>query len=310
MVCRGPKTKSEVAAVAVVVALIVGAGIGYSGIAGNAITRTENVTTTTTLTTQPVSYETTTFFSTIDYSGLQLLISLSGDTIRYNGSLVARATLYNFSNRTISLTPDFSANPALLAWGNYNSNCHWAGLAGMINFAVYSGHYAASNLSLADAPLRLVPSVAQGCPNEFYLQSYVRNVQFMPQSDLAVLSANASFSNVFKPQTIGMQLPIYTAGCTTSPYNFSETISQSGTVTTSTGATLAWGCGGGTALSGYWTMPANGTYITIDSHNSSTITKSLNALYQNYYHPLLAGSYTIVAEDPWNQAAFAYFQVS
>lgn len=52
--------KNELAAVAVVVALIVGAGIGYSGIAGNAVTRTETLTTTTSwVSTETVTSQTT-----------------------------------------------------------------------------------------------------------------------------------------------------------------------------------------------------------------------------------------------------------
>lgn len=45
------KVKNELVAIAVVLALIIGAGFGYSGIAGNAVTRTETITTSTTLTT-------------------------------------------------------------------------------------------------------------------------------------------------------------------------------------------------------------------------------------------------------------------
>ena len=56
-------------------------------------------------------------------------------------------------------------------------------------------------------------------------------------------------------------------------------------------------------------MPTNGTYVDPYSPTNSSILSFINAVYQNYFHQLSVGWYTVEAEDLWNQTTFAYFQV-
>lgn len=252
-----------------------------------------------------------TAYSSVSPQGLQLQIILNTTAIQATGALTAQVYLYNTLSTNASLNPDFTANPNIAAWDNFDAPCGLSPVTHTFGFAIFRGHYTAANISLVGTPMMLMPPVAIGCPNRFYNQAYIQNIEFAPHSTIATISANASFSSDFKPQTIRMQLNATTGSCTTSPYKYNGTTTVNGVTTTSSGTDLAWGCGpeGRNFPSGYWTMPANGTYISIDSHSNSTITQGLNALYNNYFHPFTTGSYTIVAEDLWNQTAFAYFQL-
>ncbi len=151
----------------------------------------------------------------------------------------------------------------------------------------------------------------QAVQTRFYNQAYIQNIEVTPKDYLATLSANSSFSSVFKAQTINMEVNTTTGSCTTSPYKESGTAVENGVTTTYSGTELAWGCGsnGANAITGYWTMPANGTYVEIDARSNSTIECGPDSVYQNYFHQFSPGPYTIVAEDLWNQSAFAYFRV-
>ena len=107
-----------------------------------------------------------------------------------------------------------------------------------------------------------------------------------------------------------MQLNAYTGACSTSTYEVvGGTEIYDGTTSTYGGSThLTYSCGGGSALDGYWTLPASGPAY-IDSASNETVTDGLKALYSNYFSRLQAMTYTIEAKDVWNQTAFAYFSV-
>lgn len=258
------------------------------------------------------STKTLTFYSTVASSGLQLLVTLNASSVKPSQSLAVEAILFNGSNESVSAAPNLSMNLTLLQWAKYNSICPGlSGLYGLLNYALYRGHVTAANLSQAGNPLILTPPVGHSCPNLHFASSYFQKIEFDPGSDVAAVTASsmALQDNVYLPKSIAFQLGIVTGLCTTSPYNFSATTTQSGTVTSTTGVTFSWSCGGGRFLSGYWTWPASGADFGIDAHNSTTITNSINMLYQEYLHPFAPGWYTVAAEDSWNQTAFAYFQV-
>lgn len=296
----------------VIVALVVAAGVSVAYVLETKPGSTNSVSTGSTSTSSATaSGETSTFYSPVSPTGLQLQVRLNATTVARGGALTAQVSLFNTLPTNVSLVPSFSANPNIAAWDNYDSLCGLSSVDHTLGFALFEGHYTATNISLAVTPMLLTPPVATGCPNVFYSEAYVQNVDFAPESYIATLSANASFSSIFKAQTVRMEANATTGSCTTSPYAVSGYGSEDGVTTTFSGTELAWGCGTSTgALSGYWTMPVNGTYVGIDSRSNSTITQGLSAVYADYFHQFSPGSYTIVAQDLWNQTVYANFQVA
>lgn len=306
MARQGATTGSKtIALVAAVVTLIVVGTIGFALVSSRSGGTTNSSTSSTS------SGGSTTNYSTTSASGLRLQIQLNATTMQSGSALAAQVTLFNTLTENLSLKPNFSANPNIANWDNYDSLCGLNQAANTFGFALYQEHFAAGNLSQAGTPMMLTPPVATGCPNRFASQAYIQNVEFAPESYLATMSANSSFSSVFKAQATRMQLNATTGSCSTSPYKESGTSVENGVTTTYSGTELAWGCGSNSAssLTGYWTMPDDGNYVEIDAASNSTITAGLNSVYQSYFHRFSPGSYTMVAEDLWNQTVYAYFQV-
>jgi hypothetical protein len=297
----------------VIVVLVVAAGVSVAYVLGTQPGSTNSASTRSTSTSSSTgSGETSTFYSQVSPAGLQLQIRLNTTEMPQDSGLIAQVSLFNTLSTNLSLTPNFSADAGIVNWDSYDSLCGLTSVDGIFGFALFQGHYAAGNLSQAGAPMLLTPPVASAsCPNKFGDEAYIQNVQFAPESVVATMSANSSFSNVFKTQSTEMQVNATTGVCTTSPYAVSGYGSEDGVTTTFSGTELAWGCGTSTgALSGYWTMPVNGTYVGIDSRSNSTITQGLAAVYADYFHQFSPGSYTIVAQDLWNQTVYANFQVA
>ena len=297
----------------VIVVLVVAAGVSVAYVLGTQPGSTNSVSTRSTSTSSATaSGETSTFYSQVSPTGLQLQIRMNTTEMPQNSGLMAQVYLFNTLPTNLSLTPNFSADAGIVNWDSYDSLCGLTSVDGIFGFALFQGHYAAGNLSQAGAPMLLTPPVASAsCPNKFGDEAYIQNVQFAPESVVATMSANSSFSSVFKTQSTEMQVNATTGICTTSPYAVSGYGSEDGVTTTFSGTELAWGCGTSTgALSGYWTMPVNGTYVGIDSRSNSTITQGLAAVYADYFHQFSPGSYTIVAQDLWNQTVYANFQVA
>jgi hypothetical protein len=252
----------------------------------------------------------TIFNSTTSPGGLQVQAWLNSTIVPVGRVLSAQVYMFNTLATNITLTPDFSAD-AVLAALSANS-CQGAGLDAMLNFALYQGRYTAANLSQAGAPLMLDPPVVISCPNPYYVSSYVQQVEFAPRSDNATMSGNTSAPASATPRTVEMSLSLATGSCGVSPYKFNGTSVVNGSTTTSSGTALAWGCGafgtGNTGLNGYWTMPANGSDVSIDPLTNSSLLASF-AIVGSYFHQFSPGSYTLVAEDLWNQTVFAHFEV-
>jgi hypothetical protein len=253
----------------------------------------------------------TTFNSTASPNGLQVQAWLNSTTVPVGRVLSARVSMFNTLATNVSLAPDFSANSGLVALSG-GDLCRGAGLDAMLNFALYQGRYTAANFSQAGAPLMLNPPVGMSCPNPYGLSSYVQQVEFAPRSDNATLSGNTSGPGTPVPQTVEMHMSPATGSCFASPYKFNGTTVVNASTTTSSGTALGWGCDvfgtGNTGLDGYWTMPANGSDVSIDTGSNSSLFASF-AVAGNYFHQFSPGSYTLVAEDLWNQTVFAHFDV-
>ncbi|HVB94974.1 MAG TPA: hypothetical protein VND41_00045 [Nitrososphaerales archaeon] len=273
--------------------------------------RTPSVQTGSSSSGSTASAQGTTFNSTISPDGLQVQAWLNSTTVPVGRVLSATVSLSNTLDTSVSLTPDFSADSGLIALSG-NNGCTGAGLDAMLNFALYQGHYTAANLSQAAIPLTLDPPVVISCPNPYYVSSYVQRVEFAPESDNATLSGNASAPATAVPQTVEMHLSPATGSCGVSSYNFNGTSVVNQSTATSSGTALAWGCGsfgtGSTGLNGYWTMPDNGGDVSVDPLTNSSLFASF-AVVGNYFHQFSPGSYTLVAEDLWNQTVFAHFEV-
>lgn len=252
----------------------------------------------------------TTFYSGISSQGLQLQIKLNSSEVPQGGALQAHILLVNTLPESVTLQPNFAANPNIDSWNWDDYLCGASPVEHAFGFALFQGHYTAANLSQAGAPLTFAPPVAIPCPNSAYGESYIQNVEFAPNSDMATFSANSSNSAYFKPQTIRMQLNATTGKCTLLPYQYTETNTVGGVATATSGTAYSLSCGsnGVDSLTGYWD-PLAGCHSQPGPIANGTDTQGVGTIYENCFHQFTAGPYTIVAEDLWNQTAFAYFEV-
>ena len=266
--------------------------------------------TSSTATSSKSSGGSSTTSSTTSASGLSLQITLNDTTVEAGSPLTAQVSLFNTLTGGLSLSANYSANPNIANWDLYDTLCGLSSVGDTFGFALFQGHYAAGNLSQAGSPMLLTPPWATSCPNRSYNQAYIQNVEFAPDSSVATLSSSSP-SSTFEPQAIGMMVDATTGSCKASPYSATVTEGEDGTTTTSTGTQYSISCGsnGGSSLYGYWTAPANGGYVTLNGASNSTATAGMG-LIQSYFHQFAPGSYTIVAEDMWNQTVYAHFQVT
>ena len=248
----------------------------------------------------------TTFYSGVSPQGLRLQIKLNASEVPPGGALQAHVFLVNTFSESVTLHPNFASNPNIDRWNWDDHLCGMSPVEHLFGFALLQGDYTAANLSQAGAPLTLAPPVAIPCPNFAYGESYSQNVEFEPQSDMATVSANSTFANYFKPQTFRMQLNATTGYCTESPYRYTETQTVGGTTTVTSGTEYSLNCGsnGVDSLTGYWSPYGSCTYPAEKGVNGTA-----QGLYGSCFHQFAPGTYTIVAEDLWNQTVFGYFEV-
>jgi len=246
-----------------------------------------------------------TFYSAVSPVGLQLQFELNTTVIQQGGALKAQAYLYNTLSQNLSLTPDFSANPNIATWDSYDSPCGFSPVFDVFGFALYQGHLTPANLSQAGTPFPLSPQFYLPCgppprepmpghPGSFWFGG-PKKIEFAQESHLATLSTNSPPN----ASTLGdMQLDagtwmlhhyIITRTATIDSFNLTEA-----------------------ALYGYWSYGGMGEGVcplsALMSNANNTTTESLVELYCNP-HPFSVGSYTLVAEDLWNDTDYAYFQV-
>jgi hypothetical protein len=265
-----------------------------SSAAGNTTPRTS--TTSSSLSGPATNSSTSSVYSTaFDPQGLQLQILQNATQIAYGTGIFASVELSNTLPVNLTLNVNYSSDGDIVAWDNLDFLCNISGVEDVFGFAVYSGHYTALNVSEAGSPLDLVPPVAISCPNSNYFQPYILQVEFSPSNDSGnFLLQNNSLVTPPNNFTDTMMMNITTEDC----YNFTSPSIINQTVTTESSA---FSCGPTNGLFGYWTPPASGFCYTPGIPNQTLSACKVNLL------PI--GSYTIVAEDLWNQTAFAYFQV-
>jgi hypothetical protein len=255
-------------------------------------------------TTYTVGEQSATFYSNPSPDGLQLQIRLNSTEIQPGGALTGQVSLLNTLGTNVSLTPNFSANPNIIRWDYVDAICGLSPVDHMFGYALFQGHYTPGNISEAGEPLMLAPpDLHLPCPNTMYAEAYIRSVNFAPKSYLAIVSANASFSDVFKAQPVKMEANVTTGRCFTEPYQESGTVFENGITMSYTTTELSFGCGADTSLHGYWTLP-------IDPSCSLTVNTNKTNIRPCNYHEFSIGSYTLVAEDLWNDTAYAYFHVA
>jgi hypothetical protein len=298
---RPETTRTNLVLAIVVVLLVVGGLIAY------AIAGTRSVATSVSSNGSSATLaggEWAFFNSTISPDGLQLEVALNTTSLPAGQGLSARAYLTNTLPRNVSLPVNLAAfpgDPALEALGR-GYQCHGAGLLGMLSFGLYQGRYTAANFSQEAVPLILEAPLAHTCPNPYYYVQSNQSVEFAPNSDMATLSGQ---------KTTRVHMSLATINCTTGTYAFGpSTVVENGSTTTfSAGTGLSWGCGPAyEGLRGYWALPPDGYYITVNDRSNSTILQSLKEAY-DLYREFAPGPYTVVAEDYWNQTVFAHFEV-
>jgi hypothetical protein len=153
----------------------------------------------------------------------------------------------------------------------------------------------------------LQPPAAGSCFNYVQPEDYVKTVDFLPYSDVATLLANASERGVFKATQVKMLTSATTEACAPTAGSGSYSNVENGTRLSYSGQEFGLGCRPGSVLYGYWPVrttqecPAAPGRVALD-----ICAEGLNDVFQ----PFPAGSYTILAEDMWNQTAYAYFRAS
>ena len=308
---RPPRSKGKVAILAVAVALLV-----IGGLVAYTLTGSGKVPTgpSSRISSAIVTGNQWTYFNSSVQDGLQVQVALNTTSMLSGRGLSAQVYLTNTLPRNVSLSANLTAFPgdsALEALGRGNP-CDGAGPFGLLNSGLYQGHYTSANFSQEPVPLLLENPAALnfGCPNPYYYSRspQLQSVEFAPNSDLATLSdVPTAFS--FANQTMDMHISFGTINCTAVPYKSGpSTIVANGSTTTSSGETQLELAGAAyEGIRGYWAMPTSGSSILNDPHTNSTVLEALQEAHGLYHQ--FTGSYTIVAEDYWNQTVFAYFEV-
>jgi hypothetical protein len=291
-----PEAGLRVSIIFVIIAVLLVGAVGFIAMTAPKTSRANNST----------SPSTTWTYTSGSASGLELQIRLNATAIRLGESLGARVDLVNTLRSNITLVPDFSANPNIAKWDGYDSICGTNPTDNVVGYAVFQGHYTAENLSEATAPMTLAPPLAIPCPISGFVRGAILKIDFSPGSNLATFHINSSSGYSFHLLVLRMQANITTGRVMVSTSVVTATVSSNHTTTVQTTTEENWGWNGGTSLNGYWATPANR-----DSCQPFPTNGSLSDYYSNCgFSALSVGSYTIVAEDLWNQTAFAYFQVS
>lgn len=179
--------KSELAAVAIIAALVVGVGVGYSGIAGSAATRT--VTTTTTLMMTSTASTTTSNSSlpgTNSVSGLSLELSLNSTSIQTGHGIAVNV-------EELNTMPEANTVKSSRSWPLEGLSIGPCGSLNLpIGIAIFQGYYAANNVTTAQ-PLALNEPGSYSCPAIFNIAAYA----FQPDSVTAGVLTGGSSTPAF-----------------------------------------------------------------------------------------------------------------
>jgi hypothetical protein len=207
--------------------------------------------------------------------GLQLEMVVNSTTMRVNGSISGDVAVVNTlaTNVTVSV-PGPSQN--MSNWSDAINVCPSSDFLG---YAVFNGHFAADNVSLAGPPLVLVPPMILSCPIPYHVPG---PLTFLPGGDPSGQTVVYAQS---PSNTVGDQLPITTLFCNT-------------TVDTTESGAQVFGCSWASpGLVGYW----EGDPASAGGNFGFT---------SPGFARLPPGVYTIMAWDVWDQYAFARVMVT
>ena len=312
----GKSAISQIASVVTVVLIIAAAFGGYAvssisqsatqqTIQTNTQSATENVTIVSMFTSSVTQTDTSTLTTTVTpivpKAGLQLEVNLNTTTIQYGSGLLASIQLFNPLPTSLSLSISYSNDQDILAWNSNDFLCSLTPVYDLFGFALYQGYYTSSNISKATTPLLLTPEPDIGCPTTY--QPNISQITFPPENN------SASVSKV-SGSLLSMEIDATTEGChETQGGAVTIVTSANGTLTTQTTTGLGgFSCGQGSSLSGYWTTPPAGETCAQLPTANDTVPWNMIGQYCNLVSfPL--GSYTLVAQDVWNQTIYSYFQV-
>jgi len=210
------------------------------------------------------------FLSGVSPDGLQLEMALNSTTMRANGSIGGQVSVINTLGGGVTVgLPEPSQN--MSSWINSINICPSSDFLG---YAVFDGHVALDNVSLAGPPLVLVPPMMIICTIPYYVPGPVTFLSRGDSSGQTVVYAQSPSS------TVDDQLSITTRFCNTT---FSGT--ESGAQVFS----CSWTSPG---LVGYW----DGDPSSAGGNFGFT---------SPGFARLPPGVYTVMAWDVWNQYAFA-----
>lgn len=304
---------SNVVSIIVVILIVVAALVGYGASSlnqrvtpqtttfSNTEPATQSVTfvsiVTTSVTQTMTSTQTTTVTPSVVQAGLQLEVVLNTTEIQYGSSLSATILLYNPLSASLVLPVSYSNDQNILASNPNDFLCALNSVYDLFGFALYQGYYSSSNVSQA-APLLLTPEPEIGCPTTY--QPNISQITFPPQSDSGIVSKGTSLNMTINANTGGCHL--------TQPNPVTIVSSTNGTLITSTTMEPGFSCGSGSSLFGYWTKPpANESCSQLSTANDTSPWNMIGPYCNLVSFPV--GSYTLVAQDVWNQIVYAHFQV-
>jgi hypothetical protein len=119
------------------------------------------------------------FTSGVSPQGLQLEVTLNSSSIQSHGGISARVEAFNTLNRNVSLS-GLVQNQNISEWSGDDYVCDSPST--IVGFALFRGHFAAGNISVAGQPLQLAP------PEVIYCAASMQPVAvtFLPKGDQAV----------------------------------------------------------------------------------------------------------------------------
>jgi len=248
--------------------------------------------------------------STTPAAGLQLGIDVNTTQIQYGQGLSANIDLFNTNSKNLTLGVNYTASDQnILAWNDRDYFCGGNPVVDLFGFAVYQGDYSARNISQAPDPLPLHPSTPLSCFNSYYYEPYISQAVFLPRSNTVDIISNNDSGSTFDRLSLSMVMNATTGICENQSYNQSGTTTVKGNVSTYTTEVSSFSCGSENGLYGFWTPPINQSCDAQSMINASLVNSSSGEPLYCHLGPFPVGTYTIRAQDLWNQTVFAYFQV-
>jgi hypothetical protein len=247
------------------------------GTIGFVLFTSQSVPPATTNTASASSGQSSMSYSTVAPSGLQLQINLNmlnGTAVTQGTDLTVQVSLVNTLADNLTVTNNYPPNPTIASWNAYDFVCGSNPTWSLVGFALFVGDYSSANVSSAGRPLTLVPPLLSLCTSVAGLDRFI----FLPRS-----------SNAFAYSSVPNQ-----------PASLVN-VSMSATTESCPGPFDDGGeCPAGQSLFGYWNT--TGLQGTLSPQNAT-----IGSEYFRHFTP--GQQYTLVAEDAWNQTAYAHFQV-